>query len=176
MRGSFTLEEAEKVWLIGDTHFDHVNIIQYCNRPFRCVKVMNGVLLRNWNDTIAPDDLVYFLGDMAFGRGSRSPKWWATQLTGRKIWVKGSHDRGIYPLVVMPGVERVVFRDVINCGGVEFLLVHNLFVNDWRGWVIHGHAHDTRSHIDVQWKRVNVSVEVTDYKPISLAQVMREIG
>ena len=27
----YTLEEAKKVWLISDAHFDHTNIIKYCD-------------------------------------------------------------------------------------------------------------------------------------------------
>ena len=64
----FTRPEAERVWLISDTLFDHENIIRYCNRPFRSVEEMNSVMLRNWNRTVRPEDLVYFLGDMSFGR------------------------------------------------------------------------------------------------------------
>lgn len=178
---AFPLEEAERVWLMSDTHFDHTNIIKYCDRPFKSVEEMNEVILRNWYDTIASDDIVYFLGDMAFGRGSMTPRWWASQLCGKIIWVKGSHDKGIRPSSVIPGIERVVLNEFIVCGGIEFMLVHDTFdaiVNGWHEWIIHGHNHDNRPHIDNRFghRRVNVSVEVIDYKPISLAQVVREVG
>ncbi len=42
----YSLDEAEKVWLIGDTHFDHTNIIKYCSRPFASTEDMNEYLLR----------------------------------------------------------------------------------------------------------------------------------
>jgi len=172
----FTLKEVERVWLISDTHFDHTNIIGYCNRPFASAVEMNSVLLQNWNDTIAPGDLVYFLGDMTYGRGSKGPRWWAAQLNGRKVWVKGSHDNGIQPTSVISGVERVVFNDVIACDGVEFILTHDGFgLNGWKGWKIQGHVHNNKPHIDHVWKHINVSVEVIGYKPVSLAQIVREV-
>ena len=176
----FSLKEAEKVWLISDTHFDHTNIIRYCNRPFRTTEVMNNTILRNWHGTIAPNDVVYFLGDMAFGRDSRNSRWWVAQLCGKIVWVKGSHDKGIHTTSVIGGVERVVKSRVISCDGVAFLLVHDVFdaiVNGWKGWVIHGHNHNNRPHIDNRFgrKQVNVSVEVINYRPISLAQVVGEI-
>lgn len=182
----YSLEEAKRVWLIGDAHFDHTNIIKYCNRPFVSTKEMNEYILHNWCTTITSDDIVYFLGDMAFGRGSRKPKWWASQLSGKLIWIKGSHDKGIRvtqecTFVGNPGlynVKRVVKYEVVSCDGIEFMLVHDVFdavVNGWNGWVIRGHCHDNQPHLDRARRRVNVSVEVIDYTPISLAQVVREV-
>jgi len=176
----YTLKEAERVWLISDTHFDHANIIRYCHRPFESVDEMNSTLVKNWNETVAPDDVIYFLGDMAFGRGSRRSRWWVGQLRGKIVWVKGSHDHGIRVSSIISNVERVVLSESIACRDVEFMLVHDTFdavVDGWRGWVIHGHNHDSRPHIDNRFghKRVNVSAEVIGYKPISLAQIVGEI-
>lgn len=176
----YSLEEAEKVWLISDPHFDHTNIIKYCSRPFVSTKEMNEYILHNWRMTIASDDIVYFLGDMTFGRDSRGPRWWAKRLSGKIIWIKGSHDRGVRPASVIEGIERVVLSECIACDGLQFMLVHDPFdaiLNGWRGWVIHGHNHDNRPHIDNKFghRRVNVSVEVIGYKPISLAHIVQEV-
>lgn len=53
-------------FIISDTHFGHANIIDYCNRPFRDVFDMDETLIRNWNEVVGKDDLVYHLGDFAF--------------------------------------------------------------------------------------------------------------
>ncbi len=97
----YSLKEAEKVWFISDIHFDHANIIKYCSRPFKSTEEMNTTIGRNWNNTIVPNDVVYFLGDMAFGRGSRKSRWWPQWLNGRITWVKGSHDYGVRPSSVI---------------------------------------------------------------------------
>lgn len=176
----YSLKEAENVWLISDTHFDHTNIIKYCNRPFVSVKEMNEYILHNWFRTVKVNDAVYFLGDMAFGRDSRNPRWWAAQLRGRITWVKGSHDKGVRPTSVVPNIERVVLQEFIICAGLKFMLIHDAFgpaVNGWEGWVIHGHNHNNRPHIDNRFgrKHVNVSVEVIDYEPVSLAHIVQEV-
>lgn len=171
----FTKAEAERIWFTSDPHYDHANIIEYCHRPFRSIRQMNAVLRRNWNATIRPEDLVYFVGDMSFGRPSRSPRWWVKRLNGRKVYIKGSHDRGIHPSSKIPGVSRVSEIERLAVDGVAFLVVHNpssTAVNGWTGWVIHGHLHNTKPFCDFRDKRINVSVEVTGYKPVSLARII----
>lgn len=76
----------------SDTHFGHRNIIKYANRPFKDVEHMDEILIRNWNDTVGPDDTVFHLGDVALGSWER----WhniLTRLSGYKILVVGNHDR-----------------------------------------------------------------------------------
>lgn len=56
-----------KIYLIADTHFNHTNIIKYCDRPFNNVKEMNETIINNWNKVIGKDDIVYHLGDLGLG-------------------------------------------------------------------------------------------------------------
>jgi calcineurin-like phosphoesterase family protein len=158
-------------WLISDTHFDHENIIKYCNRPFITVTEMNNKLLNNWNNTINDDDNVFFLGDMAFGRNSKSARWWLTQLKGNKIFIKGSHDKGIRSTSIIDKKTVVVdnyFLTKIN--DLSILLIHNpINVPAWHyGWVIHGHVHNNEPFLNFDTKRINVSAEVLNYKPINI--------
>lgn len=76
----------------SDTHFWHRNIIQYSNRPFDSVEHMNEILIANWNSTVAPEDTIYHLGDVALGPWS---EWEAvlSRLNGYKILVVGNHER-----------------------------------------------------------------------------------
>ena len=80
------------LWLTSDLHFGHENIIRYCDRPFADVDEMDAELVRRWNERVAPDDVVWVLGDVALGPIHRSLGLVA-ELAGDKRLVSGNHDR-----------------------------------------------------------------------------------
>lgn len=86
------VKEKDKLFFTSDTHFDHANIIKYCDRPFKNKDHMNEVLINNWNSVVTNEDLVIHAGDFCWGgRG----EWihFITRLHGRMILVQGNHDR-----------------------------------------------------------------------------------
>ncbi len=164
--------KKRKIFLVADLHLDHKNIIKYCHRPFRSVQSMNRRLISNWNRTIGKNDTVYFLGDLAFGRGSRGTDYWYRKLNGRIIFIRGNHDRS----------KNIKFHHhkYVKFGGISFLLVHNPFEvpNSWKGWVIHGHKHNNHPRypfINKKSKRINISCEYTKYKPVTFQFIIDNI-
>lgn len=83
--------EDQNIFFISDPHFGHANIIRYCDRPFKDVQEMNETLIKNWNDTVNPDDIIFILGDIAFG-GAATFEEIVPKLNGRKYLVLGNHD------------------------------------------------------------------------------------
>lgn len=80
-------------WFTSDTHFGNGNIIKYCNRPFASEQEMNATIIERWNKVVKPDDIIYHLGDFAFGREDYHFEAFFRQLKGLIIFVKGNHDR-----------------------------------------------------------------------------------
>jgi calcineurin-like phosphoesterase family protein len=154
-------------YFIADTHFDHNNIIKYCHRPFHNVTEMNETMRHLWNNTVRQSDTVYFLGDMSFGRHSHSAGYWLNHLNGHTIFISGSHDK-------LPGGITHYSLTHRSFGGYWFLLVHdpNNRPKDWHGWTIHGHKHNSNMKnfpfINGNSKTINVSVEVINYRPVSM--------
>jgi calcineurin-like phosphoesterase family protein len=86
-----------ETWFTSDTHFGHKNILEYEkeSRPFKTLEEMHDVLINNWNNTVGKNDIVYHLGDFAFGRGNIGI---ASKLNGRKKLIMGNHDA--YPSIL----------------------------------------------------------------------------
>ena len=80
-----------ETYFISDTHFGHKNILEYEKeaRPFDSLEEMNQKIIENWNKTVRPKDIIYHLGDFAFGRDNIAI---ASRLNGRKKLILGNHD------------------------------------------------------------------------------------
>lgn len=151
------------IYIISDTHFFHTNMIAYENRPFKNAEEMNMYMIRKWNSVVKSNDTVYHLGDFAFS-GTDDTKAILEQLNGRKILVKGNHDRR----KTDTWWKRVGFDDVIDGGVILdnfFLLSHEpMYMNKNMPYVnIHGHIHSKKMEGN---QYVNLSVELWDYTPI----------
>lgn len=79
------------IWFSADCHFNHKNIIEYCNRPYASVKEMNKALIDNWNSVVAPEDTVWVIGDMFMGSWKNISEI-VPQLNGDIYLVIGNHD------------------------------------------------------------------------------------
>jgi calcineurin-like phosphoesterase family protein len=162
-----------KIFIASDLHLDHTNIIKYCKRPFLNTEEMNKTLIENWNNTISKKDTVYFLGDIAYGRGSKSTDFWLNKLNGKIIFLKGSHDKS----------NKIKFHDtfILEYGDYKFFLAHEpeKVPKHWDRWAICGHHHNNKikeyPFIDRKNKRINISVELTKYKPVEIDELIKKI-
>jgi len=162
-----------KTFITSDLHLDHTNIIKYCKRPFLNTEDMNKTLIDNWNNTISNKDTVYFLGDLAYGRGSRTTNYWLKQLNGKIIFIKGNHDKS----------NKIQFHEthILEYGRYKFFLSHEpeQVPKDWVGWAICGHYHNNKLEeypfIDKKHKRINVSTELTKFRPVDIDELIKKI-
>lgn len=169
--------DTTSVWFYSDPHFDHANIIRYCNRPFISAEEMNNTLLREYHNRVKQGDTVYFLGDMTFGRGSKGARYWLDKLQSRCdakfYYIKGSHDNDIHPATNGLAVVEVASEKVISVNGEQVLLIHDPAQVDpsWKGWVVHGHVHNYRP---VLWKthHINVSCDAVGFRPVSVNYIV----
>ncbi len=156
-----------KIFFISDTHFDHTNIIKYCKRPFNSTSDMNKAMLNNWNGIVKKNDIVFFLGDIAFGRDSRNADYWLSKLNGNIYFIKGNHER-------ISRKKNVFDKLIAKYKSDQFFLVHDPknIPEDWKGWAICGHHHNNKTRefpfIDGKKKRINVSVELINYQPLDV--------
>ena len=77
-------------WIVSDTHFFHELLAQA--RGFSTVPDMNAAIIELWNNTIAPEDKVFHLGDFAFGNDFTAIEELLKQLNGKIMLLGGNHD------------------------------------------------------------------------------------
>lgn len=83
--------DGSRVYFTSDTHFNHTNILRYCQRPFRNVDDMNEQMIANWNETVSEDDVIFHLGDFCLGGAAE----WTRildRLNGKIYLIMGNHD------------------------------------------------------------------------------------
>jgi calcineurin-like phosphoesterase family protein len=164
-------------FFISDTHFGHKNIINYCSRPFQLVDEMNRVMKEQWNQTIGPDDEVFFVGDFAFLPAEETAEL-LQSLHGLKHMILGNHDEGRSRGFWKRHFETVESSRTITIepiGKSVHLYHYPLFGPNRPQYMIHGHSHNYRplitSYNTTGQLLINVSVEGLEYTPISETRI-----
>lgn len=153
-----------KIWVTADQHFGHANIIRLCRRPFGDVKEMDDEMVRLWNESVAPEDTVFHLGDFAFGRKRANDLLCA--LNGVKHLIKGNHD----PKEDLPGWASVQHYREVYVGDQKSAVMCHYAMEDWHGMVrgnvmLHGHSHGQLRKIE---GRLDVGVDSVGFAPLAL--------
>jgi len=157
-------------YLVSDLHLDHGNIIEYCDRPFDSVEEMNETLVERWNATVDPGDEVLYGGDLTIRSSAAALLDWLEALNGELVFLLGNHDG-----TVLEGLDGVRFVEEYRFEhrGVPFHAVHDPAdgPSNQAGWLLHGHHHnnwpDEFPFVDHDARRVNLSVELLDYRPLA---------
>lgn len=157
-------------YVSSDHHFNHKNIIEYCDRNFRTVDEMNSVMIEKWNDVVNEDDAVIHVGDIAYTDSEETVEDYLNRLNGNITLIEGNHDSAVdISTISIPFAESMVIRK----GKYRFFVTHRFesVPDSWTEWIIHGHSHNNTPFIRYDKNSVNVSVDVTDYKPVSLTKI-----
>lgn len=174
-----------KIFFTSDSHFGHANIIKYCNRPFIDANDMNEQLIANWNNVVSPDDVVYHLGDFAFGNEKSVNAIMHRLNFAHMHFIKGNHDKPFMEwwtkarfnndcVAQKVDVNHYILETHIN--KQKFVLCHyamRVWNESHRGALhLYGHSHGTLPD-DPNSKSFDVGVDCHNYHPISLEQVLK---
>lgn len=158
------------VWVISDTHFGHEKTCTVFKRndgsalrPFASAEEMDEEMVCRWNDAVRPNDRVYHLGDVVIHR-KHLPI--LGRLNGRKALVRGNHD--IFNMKdYAPYFDQIYGVKVLDDMIMSHIPLHPSCIERW-GFNVHGHLHANTMN-DPRY--LCVSVEQTDYRPITLEEV-----
>ena len=164
-------------YFTSDLHFDHQNIIKYCNRPFESVEEMNETIISNFNKTVRAKDTCYILGDVLMYDTENARKC-LNRLHGHLYLVRGNHDpfKDDDPAF---GWVKDYFK--LRWDHKKFILFHYPIVS-WDGqargisYHLHGHSHNAPEYNIEQraagLKRYDVGVDANRFKPVSAEEII----
>lgn len=159
----------ENVWVWSDTHFGHKNIIKYCDRPFCDLDEMSQQLIDNHNAVVGDDDLVIWVGDVAFMSDQKANEILAN-LNGERVLVIGNHDMNKGKVRNLDFKEKHLVYTIES--PIPIVFTHYPFENCPPEWInVHGHIHNAYDTNSLQ--HINVSVEVIDYTPMHWDNILR---
>jgi len=190
------------IFVTSDTHYDHINIIKHCNRNFADVNEMNERLIEAWNSVVRPDDIVWHLGDIAWG-GQKSYEEFLNNINGTIVLFLGNHDRLRYlHSRKIHAIYQYNVRHTMQEHGRTFQIAH--VPDTLKPWLDYGddqqrlakpivrlcgHVHNSlpvwidlkqdwdqqkRKHIGPAqpWLALNMCVEHWNYTPVPLDEVI----
>lgn len=166
-------------WVTSDQHWSHANIRVYQHRPENHFELMYN----NWNSRVKDNDTVLCLGDLVcFGHLNTHP-WYLDGLRGKKYLLLGNHDKHTaewYEKAGFTVLGRKPFLwvapdDTIVCFSHEPDTpdgFHHPYLGGW-DVNIHGHIHANPYYSSTPMDDYrNVCVEVTNYGPVRLQDVL----
>lgn len=162
-------------FIISDTHFGHGNIIKYCNRPYDNIFHMEKELIKNWNEVVGKNDIVYHLGDFSMKLNKGKTIGVINQLRGNIFLIQGNHDTHGHPFYKTYFTNYSRYPIIIPDG---IILSHQpVFVNENMPYInIHGHLHNGghKGEFNTSKHHFNASVECIDYRPILLDDILKK--
>lgn len=174
------------VFLYSDPHFGHQGVCRFMRndgvtklRPWDTAEEMDEELVKRYNETVRPNDKIYFLGDVVINRKALSIM---HRLNGDKVLIRGNHD------IFRDDEYRLYFRElrayhVMNGMILSHIPIHPESLGRF-GVNIHGHLHANRVMMEpvgkygipvIDARYHCVCVEQTDFRPILFEDVIKRI-
>lgn len=167
-------------FVISDTHFNHKNIIEYENRPFKTVEEMNEAMIENWNRVVDKHDKVYILGDFVFGN-KEYIEGLIKRLNGYKILIMGNHDIRIRKQPnwwIDRGFDEAYKGRYIKD---DFIVmehrptdIEEMLNSDY--FYLYGHIHTKSDRDTINCYSACLCVERWDYTPVLLDEILKRAG
>jgi len=134
---------------------------------------MEEGIIKTFNEHVKDEDTVYILGDISF-TGNTVTRELYGRMKGHKHLILGNHDRGRSGLTdVFESIS--IYKELKD----EKIVMFHYPILSWNGqardWIhLHGHSHGNLTKLydkdgnEMVMKKMDVGIDCTDYKPISL--------
>ena len=157
----------KNIYFTADSHFNHANIIHFCQRPFASAEEMNEALIAKWNARVGQGDLVYHLGDFAWGDWDPI----LDRLNGDIILIRGGHDKKYEKKFAGRFLHTADLMDIVIEGNALVLCHYCLRVwnkSHYDSWHLFGHSH---GRLPALGKSLDVGVDGHEFAPWSWEEI-----
>lgn len=180
------------IWFTSDTHFCHNKPFIYTPRNAESTEEMSEAIVEHWNNLVAVDDIVYFLGDIALNDTTAAIEY-IKQLNGTIIWFLGNHDTFKRVQEVLDKCNNIkLHRDryattlKLNVRGQDL----NFYVSHYptltanfddkhfsrHVFSLHGHTHQSDNWMDPQNPFLyHVGLDSHNLAPVHIEEVVADI-
>lgn len=168
------------IYVTGDEHFSHHYILTYENRPYKNMNLMEQGIIDKHNQIVKPNDKVIHVGDFIPFLGPDRKHYFTKimkkyQGHGIHHLVLGNHDEAPFEFYLNIGFVSVHSAMWFNYKGFRFVVVHDpakyiAIPKKENQIILCGHIH---SLFKIIKNVINVGVDVWDYKPVSLDNIIK---
>ena len=136
----------------------------------KSIEEMDSTMISKWNSVVGKDDTVFHLGDFCLCYDNQQLRQLRDSLNGSIILIPGNHDHPSrlqnFDIFVLDSLYSEGVTILMN----NLIFSHRPLLNIPCSMVnVHGHIHDKPSY----GRYLNVSVDVTNYTPLSLEEVLK---
>lgn len=174
------------IYVSSDLHLGHNKPFLYEPRGFKSIEEHDEAIVKNWNDTVTDDDVVFILGDLMLNDNEHGMEC-LRQMKGHKIIVRGNHDTDtrVQLYSTLDNVEIAGYATQFRYNGVSLYLSHYAsLTSNWdydkplKARVVNlcGHVHTQNKWHD--WDKgliYHVELDAHGNKPKLLDEIIQEI-
>ena len=177
--------QEKGIWFTSDTHFGHHKEFLWGPRGFYSSEEHDEEIIRIWNETIAPDDDVYHLGDIML-EDNESGIEKLKRLNGRIHIIIGNHDTDtrIDLYRQCPNVVSIDYALRLKIKKYHLWLSHYPTItanyDDDKPWAkhmvnIYGHTHQKEKFYSDNPYMYCVCLDAHSNRPVSLEEIVEDV-
>lgn len=175
------------IFITSDLHYSHKNLIKSltnwdidrAKRDFNSIEEHNNKIVENINNTVGKDDVLFILGDIAFGGVKNIPIVMDRIICDEVHLIFGNHDHHI--ITNKNGIKdwfttTSFYREVLI--DKELFVMFHYPISEWNGFYrgayhLYGHQHNLSEHIfSNKGKSMDVGIDGhPEFRPYNINEI-----
>jgi calcineurin-like phosphoesterase family protein len=172
----------QQIYFTSDTHYNHSNIIKSISKwedldtareGFDSIDKMNETIINNINEIVEPNDVLFHLGDVAFGKNAVIE--FRNRINCKTIHlILGNHDKEIDKQQSLKSLFSGVYRLLdVKIDDQDIVLCHyamRTFKKSHHGAIhLYGHSHGQIENTD---KSMDVGLDNNKFYPFAYSEIL----